>query len=200
MLCHVWNFVTPWIAACQASLSFTISQSSLRLLSFELVMPSNHLILFSSCPHSFPESGSFPASWLFTSGNQSIIASISLSVFPMNIQGWLDNVNIKNYFQDIVLSTVYLLLTEINEGEQKIHHQLRELHLKRIKYFIFTSRQIWSLPNKVPKGNYRDKSLGNTFLQFRRGKKKKKKRFSFHNIPNLTDKNILPYSISDSGR
>ena len=38
-------FATPWTAACQASLSFTISQSLLKLLSIELVIPSNHLIL-----------------------------------------------------------------------------------------------------------------------------------------------------------
>ena len=38
-------FVTPWIAACQASLSITNSRSSLRLMSIELVMPSNHLTL-----------------------------------------------------------------------------------------------------------------------------------------------------------
>ena len=38
-------FVTPWIAACQASLSITISQSSLRLTSIKSVMPSSHLIL-----------------------------------------------------------------------------------------------------------------------------------------------------------
>ena len=36
---------TPWTAACQASLSFTISQSLLKLMSIESVMPSNHLIL-----------------------------------------------------------------------------------------------------------------------------------------------------------
>ena len=38
-------FVTPWIAACQASLSITNSQSSLKLMSIEWVMPSSHLIL-----------------------------------------------------------------------------------------------------------------------------------------------------------
>ena len=38
-------FEIPWTAACQASLSFTISQSSLKLMSIESVMPSNHLIL-----------------------------------------------------------------------------------------------------------------------------------------------------------
>ena len=42
---HVQLFVTPWTAACQASLSITSSQSLLKLMSIELVMPSNHLIL-----------------------------------------------------------------------------------------------------------------------------------------------------------
>ena len=41
----VSNFVTPWIAACQASLSITNSKSSLRLTSIESVMPCSHLIL-----------------------------------------------------------------------------------------------------------------------------------------------------------
>ena len=44
-LSHVQLFATPWIAACQASLSITNSQSSLRLTSIQLVMPSSHLIL-----------------------------------------------------------------------------------------------------------------------------------------------------------
>ena len=43
---------------------------------------------FSSCPQSFPASGSFPMSRLFTSGGQSIGASASASVLPVNIQGW----------------------------------------------------------------------------------------------------------------
>ena len=44
-LSRVQLFATPWTAAFQASLSFTISRSSLKLTSIELVMPSNHLIL-----------------------------------------------------------------------------------------------------------------------------------------------------------
>ena len=44
-LSHVWLFATPWITARQASLSITISQSSLKLTSIESVMPSSHLIL-----------------------------------------------------------------------------------------------------------------------------------------------------------
>ena len=43
---------------------------------------------FSSCPQSFPASGSFPMSWLFKSGGQSTGHSVSASVLPMNIQGW----------------------------------------------------------------------------------------------------------------
>ena len=46
------------------------------------------VIHFSSCPQSFPASGSFPVSWLFASGGQSIGASASASVLPMNIQDW----------------------------------------------------------------------------------------------------------------
>ena len=58
----------------------------------ELMMPSNHLIFshpLPSCPQSFPASGSFPMSQLFASGGQSIGASASVSVLPMNIQGWI---------------------------------------------------------------------------------------------------------------
>ena len=88
-LSHVQLFATPWTAGHQASLSFTISQSLLKLMSIKLVMPSNHLILyhpFSSWPQSFPVSGSFPVSWLFASDDQSIGASASASVLPMNFQ------------------------------------------------------------------------------------------------------------------
>ena len=45
LLKHVWLFATPWIAAPQASLSITISRSSLKLTSIESMMPSSHLIL-----------------------------------------------------------------------------------------------------------------------------------------------------------
>ena len=85
------DFATPWTAAQQASLSFTISWSLFKLVSIESVMPSNHLILccpFSSCPQSFPASMPFPMSQLFASEGQSIGASASASVLPMNIQGW----------------------------------------------------------------------------------------------------------------
>ena len=61
-LSRVQLFATPWIAALQASLSITNSQSLRKLISIESVMPSNHLMLchpLSSCLQSFPASGSF---------------------------------------------------------------------------------------------------------------------------------------------
>ena len=45
LLSHVWLFVTPWTAACQASLFITNSQSLLKFMSTDSVMPSNHVIL-----------------------------------------------------------------------------------------------------------------------------------------------------------
>ena len=62
-LSPVWLFVTPWNAASQASLSITNSRSSLRLMSIELVMPSNHLIL--CCPLLLPSI--FPSLRAFSS-------------------------------------------------------------------------------------------------------------------------------------
>jgi len=82
---------TPWIAACQAFLSFTISQSFLKLKSIESMISSNYLILCHPLfllLSIFPASEYFPMSWLFTSGGQNIGASASASVLPMNIRGW----------------------------------------------------------------------------------------------------------------
>ena len=81
----------PWIAACQASLSITNSQSSLKLTSFESVMPSNHLILCHPLlllPQSLPASESFPMSQLFAWGGQ-ITGVLALASFlPKKSQGW----------------------------------------------------------------------------------------------------------------
>ena len=52
------------------------------------IQPSHPLVILSSCLQSFPASGSFPMSWLFASGAQSIGASSPASVLPKNIQGW----------------------------------------------------------------------------------------------------------------
>ena len=91
MLSHVRLFVIPWTTAHQASLSITNSQSLLKLMSMESVMPSNHLILCHPLlltPSIFPSIRSFPTSQLFPSGGQSIGASASASVLPMSTQDW----------------------------------------------------------------------------------------------------------------
>ena len=88
-LSRIRLFVTPWTAAHQVSLSFTISQSFLKLMSIESVMLSSHLILQPPFPFAFSLSqhqGPFPMSQFFTSGGQRIGASTSASVLPMNIQ------------------------------------------------------------------------------------------------------------------
>ena len=82
-LSHVWLFGTSWTAACQDSLSSTISQSLTKLMSIESVMPSNHLILccpLTLFPQSFPASLSFLMSQLFPSDGQSIEASALVSL------------------------------------------------------------------------------------------------------------------------
>ena len=90
-LSRVRSFATPWITACQASLSITNSWSLLKPMSIKSMMPSSHLIL--CCPlllhlQSFPVSGSFQMSHFFASGGQSIGVSASTSVPPMNTQDW----------------------------------------------------------------------------------------------------------------
>ena len=79
LLSCVWLLLIPWTAACQASLSITNSRSLLKLMSIELMMPSNHLILCR--PLLLPPS-------IFAAGGQSIGVSASASVLPINIQEW----------------------------------------------------------------------------------------------------------------
>ena len=90
-LSQVRLFATPWIAACQASLSITTPGGySNPCPSSRWCHPaiSSSVIPFSSCPQSLPASGSFPMSQLFTWGGQSIGVSVSASVLPMNTQDW----------------------------------------------------------------------------------------------------------------
>ena len=100
-LSHVQLFVTPWIAAHQAALSITSSQRLLKLMSIDLVMQSNHLILchllilpplifprIRVFSNESPASRSFQMSQLFAAGGQSIGVSASTSVLPMNNQDW----------------------------------------------------------------------------------------------------------------
>ena len=88
LLNHVLLFAASWIAAHQASLSFTISLSLLKFISIELVyyLTISSSVASFSCLRSFPASGSFPESALCIGWPAG--ASASASVLPMNIQGW----------------------------------------------------------------------------------------------------------------
>ena len=86
MLSHVPFFATPWTAAQQSFLSFTNSQSLLKLMSIEMVIPSNHLILY--CPLLLLPS-IFPRIMIFS--NESVLrirwpkyCSFSISISPSN--------------------------------------------------------------------------------------------------------------------
>ena len=90
-LSHAWVFATLWTAACETYLSFTVSQSLLRLMSIVSTMASNHLIL------SPPPPPALILSSIMVFSNESALcirwpntgASVSASVLPMNTQGWL---------------------------------------------------------------------------------------------------------------
>ena len=89
-LSPVQLFATPWTSAHQPScppLSPGVSSSSCSLSQWCYRIISSSVALF-FCLQSFPASGSFPMSWVFTSGGQNVVASALASVLPMNIQGW----------------------------------------------------------------------------------------------------------------
>ena len=101
-LSHVWFIATPWTAAHQASLSSTNSQSLLKLMSIELVIPSNHLILH--CPLLFLPS-IFPSIRVFS--KESVLPirwpkywSFSFNISPSNEYSGL--ISFKIYWLDLL--------------------------------------------------------------------------------------------------
>ena len=92
LLSHIQPFVIPWTVASQTSLSITNSwacSNSCPLSQWCHSTIWSSVVSFFSCLQSFPASESFPVSQFFASGGQSIGASASASVHPMNIQDWL---------------------------------------------------------------------------------------------------------------
>ena len=90
-LSRLWLFATPWIAARQASLSITNSQSYSDLYpASQWCHPaiSSSVIPFSSCPQSLPATESFPMSQLFAWGSQITGVSTLASFLPKKSQGW----------------------------------------------------------------------------------------------------------------
>ena len=111
-LSRVWLFATPWIAACQASLSITNSRSLLKPMSIELVMPSSHLLL--CCPLLLLPP-MFPSIRVFS--NESTLCmrwpkywSFSFSISPSNEHpglisfrmDWLDLLGVKGTLKSLL--------------------------------------------------------------------------------------------------
>ena len=121
------DFVTPWTAACQASLSIINSQSLLKLTSIELVMPSNHFIL--CCPLLLPSI--FPSIRVFS--NESVLCigwpkywSFSFNISPSN-----------EYSGLISFRTDWLdLLTVKGTLESLLHHSSKASILQCSAFFI----------------------------------------------------------------
>ena len=131
-------FATPWTAAHQASLSFTVSQSLLKLISIELVMPSNHLIL---CDPLFLLPSIFPSFRVFS--NESVLHitwpkywSFSISISPSNEYSWLISLRIDWVALHVVQGTVKSLLQ---------HHNSKALILWCSAFFIVhLSHSYWT--------------------------------------------------------
>ena len=122
-------FATPWTAASQASLSFTISQSWLKLMSIELVMPSNHLVL--CCPFIFLPSV-FPSIRVFSSESVLHIRrpkywSFSFITNPSNEYSGLSSFRFDLFDLLAVQGTLNSVLQ---------HHSLKALILQHSAFFM----------------------------------------------------------------
>ena len=128
LLCFVRFFVIPWTAACQAPLSFTISQSLLKLMSIELVILSNHLIL--CCPLLLPSI--FPNIRVFSSESALRIRwskywSFSFSISPSHVYSGLISFSIGRFGLLAVQGTFESLLQ---------HHSLKASILQCSGFFL----------------------------------------------------------------
>ena len=128
-LSHVQLFVTSWTAACQASLSFTISQSLLKLMSVELIMSSNHLKL---CHPLLFLLSIFPTHKVFS--NQSMLHirwpkywSFSFSISPSNEYSRLISFRI-NWFDLLAVQGSLKSLLQ--------HHSLKASILRHSAFFM----------------------------------------------------------------
>ena len=117
------------------SLSPRVCSNSCPLSQWRHPTISSSVTPFSSCPQSFPISGSFPMSWLSISGGQSIGVSASTSVIPMNIQGWFP----------LGLTSLILLLSKglskVFSGTTVRKHQFFKLETRKARY----AAPVWGL-------------------------------------------------------
>ena len=108
LLSHVKLFAIPWTATCQASLSISNSQSLLKFMSIESVMPPTHLVPFSTCLQSFPASGTLSLSRLCIRWPK--YWSFSFSISPSNVYSGLISFKIDWLYLLAVQGTLKSLL------------------------------------------------------------------------------------------
>ena len=114
-LSHVWLFVTLWTSACQASLSFIISWSLLKLMSIDSVMPCNHLILYRPLlllPSIFPNMRVFSNESALHISWPKMAASASASVLLMSIED-LFPLGLTGLISSLISSVIYRLFISI---------------------------------------------------------------------------------------
>ena len=123
----------------------------LTLMPVESMMSSNHLVLVPSCLQSFPASGSFPMSWLFESGSQSIAASV-LAISPSNEYSGLISFRI-DWFDLLALEGTLKSLLQHHSSKASIFQcstffmvQLYHLYMTTGKTIAVT---IWTFVSKV---------------------------------------------------
>ena len=122
LLCHVQFFATPWTAAGQASLSITNSQSLLKLMSIELVMPSSHLIL---CRLLLLLPSILPSIRVFSSESvlhtrQPKYWSLSLSISPSNEYSGLISFRM-DWFELLAIQGTLKSLLQHHSSKASIH-------------------------------------------------------------------------------
>ena len=93
---------------------------------------------FSSCPQSFPASGSFPVSKLFISGGQSIGASALASVLPMNIQGWFPLGLTGLVSLHVTCATPTLQISQMTSHCLKVNSKFLNMMLKSWHKFVLS--------------------------------------------------------------
>ena len=129
LLSRVWLIATPWTAACQASLSFTISQSLIKLISIELVMTSIHLILY--CPFLLLPS-IFPSIRVFSS--ESVLHTMWPKYWSFSF-----SISASNEYSELISSRMDWLDFLAVQGTLKSlhqHHHSKASILLRSAFFI----------------------------------------------------------------
>ena len=142
LLSHVWLFVTPWIAARQASLSITNSQSLPKLMTIQLVMPSNHFIL--CCPLLFLPS-IFPNIRIFS--NESALHSRwpNYWSFSFNISPSNEHPGLISFRMD------WLDLLEVQGTLKSLlqHHSSKASILRHSSFFMVQLSHPYMTPGKT---------------------------------------------------